>query len=133
MRKCWRGDPAKRPTFSEIASTLDRLLQSVAGYMELSMTLPASEVEPQQEGMETAVQTDPEFSIPSMYTAVNVSLLGERMSDNIPVERNPVYGASDGVLVLENPAYSLPSVSLPVATPQPPTTATDGEYEPVDC
>ena len=62
------------------------------------MTLPASEVEPEQEGM-------------------------------------------DGVLVLENPAYSLPSVSLPAATPQPPTTATDGDeqqqsngdYEPVDC
>jgi len=60
MRKCWREDPAKRPTFIELASTLDRLLQSVAGYMELSMTLPASEVEPEQEGMETAVQTDPE-------------------------------------------------------------------------
>ena len=64
------------------------------------------------------------------------------MSDSdIPMERNPVYGASDGVLVLENPAYSLPSVSLPATTPQPPTTATDGdeqqqsdgEYEPVDC
>ena len=64
------------------------------------------------------------------------------MSDSdIIMERNPVYGASDGVLVLENPAYSLPSVSLPATTPQPPTTATDrdeqqqsdGEYEPVDC
>ena len=60
MRKCWREDPAKRPTFSELASTLGRLLQSVAGYMELSMTLPASEVETEQEGTETAVQADPE-------------------------------------------------------------------------
>jgi len=60
MRKCWREDPAKRPTFSELASTLASFLQSVAGYMELSMTLPASEVEPQQEDMETAVQADPE-------------------------------------------------------------------------
>ena len=60
MRKCWRADPAERPTFSELASTLERLLQSVAGYMELGMTLPANEVEPEQEGMETAVQTDPE-------------------------------------------------------------------------
>ena len=62
------------------------------------------------------------------------------MSDNdTPMERNPVYGASDGVLVSENPAYSQPSVFLPAATPQLPTTATDGdeqqsdgEYEPVD-
>ena len=56
------------------------------------------------------------------------------------MERNPVHGASDGVLVSENPAYSQPSVFLPAATPQLPTTATDedehqrsdGEYEPVD-
>ena len=77
-----------------------------------------------------------------MYTAVNVSLLGETMSDSdIFMESNPVYNASDGVLVLENPLYSLPCVSLPTATHQPPTTATDedeqqqsdGEYEPVDC
>jgi len=63
------------------------------------------------------------------------------VSDNdIPMERNPVHGASDGVLVSENPAYSLPGVSLPAATPQPPTTGTDGdehqrsdgEYEAVD-
>ena len=61
--------------------------------------------------------------------------------DDIPVERNPLYGASDGVLVLENPAHSQPSVSLPAATSQPPSTASDGdeqqqsdgEYEPVDC
>ena len=48
---------------------------------------------------------------------------------DIPMERNPVYGAPDGVLVSENPAYSLPSVSLPAATPQPPTTATDGDEQ----
>jgi len=60
MRKCWRADPAKRPTFSELASTLERLLQSVAGYMELGMTLPASEVKPEQADIGTAVQTDPE-------------------------------------------------------------------------
>ena len=48
---------------------------------------------------------------------------------DIPMERNPVYGAPDGVLVSENPAYSLPSVSLPAATTQPPTTATDGDEQ----
>ena len=64
------------------------------------------------------------------------------MSDSdIAMKSNPVYDPSDGVLVLENPLYSRPSVSLPAATPQPPTTATDGDeqqqsngdYEPVDC
>ena len=58
MRKCWRADPAERPTFSELASTLERLLQSVAGYRELSMTLPASEPGPEEPNRETADQPD---------------------------------------------------------------------------
>ena len=45
MRKCWRADPAERPTFSELVSTLDRLMTSVAGYIEVSMILPVSEIE----------------------------------------------------------------------------------------
>ena len=49
MRRCWRADPAQRPTFSELASILDRFLQLVAGYTELTMTLPASEADPENE------------------------------------------------------------------------------------
>ena len=52
MRRCWRADPAQRPTFSEVASILDRFLQLVAGYTELTMTLPASEAEPEYEDVE---------------------------------------------------------------------------------
>ena len=59
MRRCWRADPAERPTFSELASTLRILLQSVAGYMELSMTLPLSELEPEGANVEAADQRDP--------------------------------------------------------------------------
>ena len=40
MQRCWQADPAERPTFSELASILDRILQLVAGYIELSMILP---------------------------------------------------------------------------------------------
>ena len=57
-------------------------------------------------------------------------------SDDIPVERNPVYGAGqqpptaatggDGVVVLENPAYSVPTDFQPPPGPQPPTAATVG-------
>ena len=46
MRTCWRADPAERPTFSELASILGKFLQLVAGYTELTMTLPASEAGP---------------------------------------------------------------------------------------
>ena len=49
MRRCWRADPAQRPTFSELASILDRFLQLVADYTELTMTLPASEADPENE------------------------------------------------------------------------------------
>ena len=60
MRKCWRADPAERPTFSELASILDRFLQLVTDYAELTMTLPASEDNPGYEGYEEVEITDHE-------------------------------------------------------------------------
>ena len=39
MKKCWRQSPEERPRFSELVATQDKTLQSVAGYIELSMTL----------------------------------------------------------------------------------------------
>ena len=49
MRRCWRADPAQRPTFSELASILDRFLQLVTDYTELTMTLPVSEADQEYE------------------------------------------------------------------------------------
>ena len=49
MRKCWRADPAQRPTFSELASILDRFLQLVTDYAELTMALPVREADPEYE------------------------------------------------------------------------------------
>ena len=88
-------------------------------------------------------------------TATNVKLenllTGVPPSDDIPVEKNPVYGAGlqpptaatggDGVVVLENPAYSVPTDLQPPPGSQPPTATTgggdgqqniDGEYEPLN-
>ena len=67
------------------------------------------------------------------------------------MERSPVYSAGpqpptaatggDGVAVLENPAYSVPTDLQPPPGPQPPTATTDGgdgqqnndgEYEPLN-
>ena len=39
MKKCWKLPPADRPRFSDLVTTLDKTLSSVAGYTELSMTL----------------------------------------------------------------------------------------------
>ena len=52
MRRCWRADPAQRPTFSELASILDRFLQLVADYTELTMTLPAREADQEYKDVE---------------------------------------------------------------------------------
>ena len=49
MRKCWRLVPEERPRFSQLVVTLDKTLQSVAGYVELSMTLDNDPVTPDPE------------------------------------------------------------------------------------
>ena len=63
-------------------------------------------------------------------------LTGAPLSDDIPMERNPVYGAGpqpitavtggDGVVVLENPAYSMPTDLQPASGTLLPTATTDG-------
>ena len=52
MRKCWRMVPEERPRFSQLVVTLDKTLQSVAGYVELSMTLKNDPVTSDPEGEE---------------------------------------------------------------------------------
>ena len=52
MRKCWRMVPEQRPRFSQLVVTLDKTLQSVAGYVELSMTLENDPVTSDPEGEE---------------------------------------------------------------------------------
>ena len=56
-------------------------------------------------------------------------LTGEPLSSEIPVERNPVYGAGDGVVTLKNPGYSLPTGLQPASVSQPLPAATDGERQ----
>ena len=77
MQRCWQADPAERPTFSELASILDRILQLVAGYIELSMILPVHANEGNTggyegyEGYEEVEVTDDErgkISLRNMHT-----------------------------------------------------------------
>ena len=37
--KCWRELPDERPAFKDLATALERMLESVAGYLELGMVL----------------------------------------------------------------------------------------------
>ena len=64
-------------------------------------------------------------------------LTGAPPSDDIRMERNPVYGAGpkpptaatggDGIVVLDNSVYSLSTDLPPALVSQPPTAATDGD------
>ena len=39
MQSCWKSEPEDRPQFSELVSTISDILESIAGYIELSMPL----------------------------------------------------------------------------------------------
>ena len=39
IMKCWTLEPEDRPTFKELSSDIDELLQTAAGYLELNMVL----------------------------------------------------------------------------------------------
>jgi len=48
MQSCWESEPEKRPQFSELVSTISSILESVAGYLELTMSLQDDEPEFQE-------------------------------------------------------------------------------------
>ena len=43
MTKCWTLNPEDRPDFEKLSSSLGKLLEISAGYLELSMVLLPSE------------------------------------------------------------------------------------------
>ena len=43
MQSCWKSEPEGRPQFSELVSTISDILESIAGYIELSMSLQEDE------------------------------------------------------------------------------------------
>ncbi len=43
MRKCWKIAPDERPSFDKLSNILDQRLQTLAGYMDLAMTLQLEE------------------------------------------------------------------------------------------
>ena len=49
MQQCWRTKPEDRPTFEELVASISPILEAVAGYTELSMTLAATTGEGQKQ------------------------------------------------------------------------------------
>ena len=56
MKKCWKLSPSERPRFSTLANTLDKTLESVAGYTELSMTLVQPTVSGDEQDYDDVIQ-----------------------------------------------------------------------------
>ena len=71
MLECWSSDPSKRPDFSELASTLDSNLESVAGYMEVQMNLIPADREGRDEIMDPT-EVEPEVSHEDALTGEGV-------------------------------------------------------------
>ena len=46
MKSCWLAEPNERPMFKDLAMSLSQMLECVAGYTELSMTLPKLKKDP---------------------------------------------------------------------------------------
>ena len=45
MKKCWKLSPSERPCFSDLVVSVDKMLMSVADYIEINMTLVEAEDE----------------------------------------------------------------------------------------
>ena len=39
MKSCWESEPENRPHFCELVSNISSILESAAGYLELTMSL----------------------------------------------------------------------------------------------
>ena len=56
MQSCWESEPENRPHFSELVSTISSILESIAGYLELAMSL--QDDEPEFQRSETRADDD---------------------------------------------------------------------------
>ena len=69
MISCWDGDPSKRPTFSELRSRFDKILQSNAKYIRLlpvNIDSPCYNPENAPEGMTISVSPTQPFLSPNV-------------------------------------------------------------------
>lgn len=68
MQKCWKMNPAERPVFSELTTILKGNLQFVADYTEFNMILPASEVDPEYEYIDTTNHEEGRMCLGNLLT-----------------------------------------------------------------
>ncbi len=112
MLRCWSANPSARPTFSEVASSLDTILKSVADYVEIQMNLVPAKSEVDEggyevmnpaggvglEGVESAGVGPGELEPENVYKTI-----GAEEDEEIAVYRNS--DQTDDILVHPNPVY----------------------------
>lgn len=83
MKKCWDIDPKKRPTFLEIASEVDHIMEVSAGYLQLS-SIPMKEGELMGERDNTQ---SPELDLlSSSVTSVSQLIKGVKTDAGITIQ-----------------------------------------------
>ncbi len=118
MLRCWSADPSSRPAFSELTSSLDTMMESMADYMEVQMNLVPVEPE-EEEGYEyvspegTSLSgggVEPQGAKPETGGGESDDVYeNAEEADEIPVHPNPVYGERgnemEDIPVRPNPLY----------------------------
>jgi len=59
MKSCWESEPEKRPQFCELVSNISSILESAAGYLELTMSLQ----DPRPEFQESETRSDDDNNV----------------------------------------------------------------------
>ena len=50
MLKCWDSDPVDRPSFTKIGSTISRALETMSGYLDISLVSDEAKVHATNDG-----------------------------------------------------------------------------------
>ena len=110
MQQCWRTKPEDRPTFEELVASISPMLEAVAGYTELSMTLAATTEKEQKQQAEQRDEDEDEYEIcdTTILETEHASMI------NPTVESNPAYQLHcppEEIPLSTNPGYKSISTS----------------------
>ena len=110
MQQCWRTKPEDRPTFEELVASISPMLEAVAGYTELSMTLAATTKKEQEQQAVCEIQAEQRDEDEDEYENCDTTILETEHASMIDptVESNPAYQLhcpAEEIHLSTNPGY----------------------------